>query len=202
MWTEHYAACAFTPAALNRIWPKASSVRSWRRPNSSISPSRTSGTPSPNSRARCPTVSHRWRANPAGRRSTTSAATSSTASPCVPRRRPCPGPRTTSGSSSTTTSGGRCGRPGAGARTGRSGQDRADRRRAGEPGGARARARDRHAAQRLARPDVLDGVPVAAPVQLGNRGGTITLLNREGLKVDGVAYTAEQASRAGWTLVF
>ncbi|BCY06884.1 DUF2278 family protein [Actinoplanes sp. L3-i22] len=44
-------------------------------------------------------------------------------------------------------------------------------------------------------------VPVAAPVALGNRGGTITLLDAAGLKVDGVAYTADQA-REGWTVVF
>ena len=40
------------------------------------------------------------------------------------------------------------------------------------------------------------------PVQLGNRGGLITLLDPAGLKVDGVAYTQEQASSEGWTIVF
>ncbi len=44
-------------------------------------------------------------------------------------------------------------------------------------------------------------LPLGAPVALGNRGGTITLLNPAGLKVDGVAYTADQA-REGWTIVF
>jgi uncharacterized protein YukJ len=39
-------------------------------------------------------------------------------------------------------------------------------------------------------------------VQLGNRGGSITLLDKGGLKVDGVSYTAEQAQREGWTLTF
>jgi Uncharacterized conserved protein (DUF2278)/Lamin Tail Domain len=39
-------------------------------------------------------------------------------------------------------------------------------------------------------------------VQLGNKGGMITLLDNNGLKVDGVAYTGEQAKREGWTLVF
>ncbi|GIE85150.1 Uncharacterized protein YukJ [Actinoplanes regularis] len=53
---------------------------------------------------------------------------------------------------------------------------------------------------RLAAGAVLQ-VPLAAPVSLGNRGGTITLLNAAGLKVDGVAYTADQA-REGWTIVF
>ena len=39
-------------------------------------------------------------------------------------------------------------------------------------------------------------------VQLGNKGGIITLLNSQGLKVDGVAYTQEQAHLEGWTIVF
>jgi hypothetical protein len=45
---------------------------------------------------------------------------------------------------------------------------------------------------------------VALPptVQLGNRGGIISLLNQQGLKVDGVAYTQEQADKEGWTIVF
>jgi uncharacterized protein YukJ len=38
--------------------------------------------------------------------------------------------------------------------------------------------------------------------QLSNDGGTITLLDAGGLKADGVAYTAAQAGREGWTLVF
>lgn len=38
-------------------------------------------------------------------------------------------------------------------------------------------------------------------LSLGNQGGIITLLNREGLKVDGVAYTKAQ-TREGWTMVF
>jgi hypothetical protein len=45
-------------------------------------------------------------------------------------------------------------------------------------------------------------VPVAAPVQLGNRGGLITLLDPSGLKVDGVAYTRAQADAEGWSIVF
>ena len=40
------------------------------------------------------------------------------------------------------------------------------------------------------------------PLQLGNRGGTVTLTNPDGLKVDGVSYTEEQASVEGSTLVF
>ena len=39
-------------------------------------------------------------------------------------------------------------------------------------------------------------------VALGNKGGSITLLDRGGLKVAGVAYTAEQAREEGWTLTF
>ncbi len=39
-------------------------------------------------------------------------------------------------------------------------------------------------------------------VKLGNRGGQVTLLDVEGLKVHGVSYTAERAQRAGWTIVF
>lgn len=39
-------------------------------------------------------------------------------------------------------------------------------------------------------------------VQLGNKGGIITLLDNQGLKVDGVSYTQEQASKEGWTIVF
>ena len=39
-------------------------------------------------------------------------------------------------------------------------------------------------------------------VQLSKKGGLITLLNQEGLKVDGVSYTQQQAQREGWTIVF
>jgi uncharacterized protein YukJ len=39
-------------------------------------------------------------------------------------------------------------------------------------------------------------------VALGNKGGAITLLDRAGLKVAGVAYTAEQAREEGWTVTF
>jgi hypothetical protein len=45
-------------------------------------------------------------------------------------------------------------------------------------------------------------VSVEPPVQLGNRGGIITLLDNRGLKVDGVSYNEQQAQREGWTLVF
>jgi hypothetical protein len=45
-------------------------------------------------------------------------------------------------------------------------------------------------------------VPMRDGVQLGNNGGSITLLDGKGIKVHGVAYTKEQASREGWTIVF
>ena len=45
-------------------------------------------------------------------------------------------------------------------------------------------------------------VLLRAPVALGNRGGLISLLDPDGLKVDGVAYTKAQAEREGWSLVF
>ena len=38
--------------------------------------------------------------------------------------------------------------------------------------------------------------------QLSNKGGIISLLDPDGLKVDGVAYTRDQVRRQGWTLVF
>jgi uncharacterized protein YukJ len=40
------------------------------------------------------------------------------------------------------------------------------------------------------------------PIQLGNKGGLITLVNPDGLKVDGVAYTEQDARKEGATLVF
>ena len=45
-------------------------------------------------------------------------------------------------------------------------------------------------------------VTIAPPMQLSNKGGTITVLNEQGLKVDGVSYTKGQASQPGWTIVF
>jgi uncharacterized protein YukJ len=45
-------------------------------------------------------------------------------------------------------------------------------------------------------------VPLDGGAQLGNDGGSITLLDSQGLKVDGVAYTAAQAQLEGWTIVF
>jgi uncharacterized protein YukJ len=45
-------------------------------------------------------------------------------------------------------------------------------------------------------------VPLAPEVQLGNRGGAITVLDADGLKVDGVAYTTDDIPDEGWTVVF
>jgi uncharacterized protein YukJ len=44
-------------------------------------------------------------------------------------------------------------------------------------------------------------VAVAPPFALGNGGGAITVLDPDGLKVHGIAYTGEQAAREGWTVV-
>jgi uncharacterized protein YukJ len=45
-------------------------------------------------------------------------------------------------------------------------------------------------------------IVMAPPVQLGNKGGIITLLDDRGLKVHGVSYTKADAEREGWTVVF
>jgi uncharacterized protein YukJ len=45
-------------------------------------------------------------------------------------------------------------------------------------------------------------VTLASDVQLGNKGGALTLLDPGGLKVDGVAYTADDAREEGWSIVF
>jgi uncharacterized protein YukJ len=39
-------------------------------------------------------------------------------------------------------------------------------------------------------------------VQLSNKGGIITLLDAEGLKVDGVSYSKKEAHHEGWTIIF
>lgn len=45
-------------------------------------------------------------------------------------------------------------------------------------------------------------VAVKPPMTLSNKGGTITLLDKGGLKVHGVSYTKEQAGTEGETVVF
>lgn len=39
-------------------------------------------------------------------------------------------------------------------------------------------------------------------IQLGNKGGIITLLDKDGIKIDGVSYSKDQAAKEGWTIVF
>jgi hypothetical protein len=45
-------------------------------------------------------------------------------------------------------------------------------------------------------------IPLQPAIQRGNQGGLLTLLNAAGLKVDGIAYAAQQAHQEGWTLTF
>lgn len=45
-------------------------------------------------------------------------------------------------------------------------------------------------------------VEIVAPVALSNKGGIISVINDNGLKVDGVSYTREQANQPGWTIKF
>lgn len=45
-------------------------------------------------------------------------------------------------------------------------------------------------------------IDLPRPGSLSNQGGTITLLEERGLKVDGVSYTKEQARNPGWTIMF
>jgi uncharacterized protein YukJ len=45
-------------------------------------------------------------------------------------------------------------------------------------------------------------IRIAPPLSLSHRGGTLTLRDAGGLKVDGVGYTAAQASARGRTIVF
>jgi uncharacterized protein YukJ len=45
-------------------------------------------------------------------------------------------------------------------------------------------------------------VPIKKPLALSNKGGLITVLDANGVKVDGVSYSKEQVQNPGWTLVF
>jgi len=45
-------------------------------------------------------------------------------------------------------------------------------------------------------------ITVKKPLELSNKGGTITLLDKAGKVIDGVNYTKEQASKPGWSIVF
>jgi uncharacterized protein YukJ len=51
-------------------------------------------------------------------------------------------------------------------------------------------------------PGAVTVIPVTNGMHLGNRGGGVSLLDATGRKVHGVSYTADQARREGWTLVF
>ncbi|HBB30599.1 MAG TPA: DUF2278 domain-containing protein [Cyanobacteria bacterium UBA8803] len=52
-------------------------------------------------------------------------------------------------------------------------------------------------------PGGLVTVPLSgADIQLSNKGGIVTLLDKEGIKIDGVSYTKEDANKQGWTIVF
>jgi uncharacterized protein YukJ len=52
-------------------------------------------------------------------------------------------------------------------------------------------------------PGVVVTVPLTGEnIQLGNNGAIITLLDSDGVKIDGVSYTKEDANKQGWTIVF
>jgi uncharacterized protein YukJ len=51
-------------------------------------------------------------------------------------------------------------------------------------------------------PGAVHMIELSEQVQLGNKGGIISLLDNKGLKVHGVSYTKDQAAREGWTIVF
>jgi uncharacterized protein YukJ len=50
--------------------------------------------------------------------------------------------------------------------------------------------------------DVLKVALTNSSIDLENQGSIITLLDKEGLKIDGVSYTKEDAQKQGWTIVF
>lgn len=60
----------------------------------------------------------------------------------------------------------------------------------------------RHELSGVIAPGATTVVTVSSPVQLGNDGGIITLVDATGGMVHRVSYTARQAARAGWTIVF
>jgi hypothetical protein len=45
-------------------------------------------------------------------------------------------------------------------------------------------------------------VTIAKPMELSNKGGTITLLDAAGKVIDNVSYTKAQAQKPGWSIVF
>lgn len=64
------------------------------------------------------------------------------------------------------------------------------------------RAKHKQALSGVLAPGGVTVVLLNQTVQLGNKGGAITLLDQNGLKVDGISYTKEQAQKEGWTIVF
>lgn len=52
------------------------------------------------------------------------------------------------------------------------------------------------------KPDILFPALVQYKGGVINKGGIITLLNQNGLKVHGVSYSRAQANQPGWTIVF
>lgn len=63
-------------------------------------------------------------------------------------------------------------------------------------------AKARHYLKGTLRPGASRLFVLSGDVTLSNKGGTITLLDRAGLKVDGVSYTESQAGREGRPIVF
>src|SRR5262249_299657 len=45
-------------------------------------------------------------------------------------------------------------------------------------------------------------VSLPPAVELGNKGGLLTVFDNNALKVDGVSYTQDQAKKEGWPIVF
>ena len=60
----------------------------------------------------------------------------------------------------------------------------------------------KHTLNGVIEPGEIRQITIVAPVALSNQGGLITLIDSDGLKIDGVAYTRAQASHPGWTIVF
>lgn len=64
------------------------------------------------------------------------------------------------------------------------------------------RLKNKHTLSGIINAGAVTTVTLSQQVQLGNKGGIITLLNNKGLKVDGVSYTSQQGQKEGWTIVF
>jgi hypothetical protein len=65
------------------------------------------------------------------------------------------------------------------------------------------RFKNKRSLQGTIEPGAVMAVPLSGrDVQFSNEGGIITLLNKEGIKIDGVSYTKEDAKKQGWTVVF